>query len=103
MNQYYSIYFDKADEFLGDLDIRDQEKIAVCVKSLTEGDFKSIRTKLLRGKIRELIVKEYRIIFFIYLNSVYFVNAFRKKTNKTPRSEIDHAEKIYKQIINLEI
>ena len=52
-----------------------------------------------REKIKELIVKNYRFIFFIEKHDTYFVRAFIKKTRKAPRREIEAAEKIHKMII----
>ena len=53
-------------------------------------------TKQLRGPIRELIVGHHRITYFTIRHTLYFVRGFRKKTNKTPKTEIDYTEKIYK-------
>lgn len=50
--------------------------------------------------MKELRVKKYRLIFFIHEEIVYFVRIFIKKTDKTPRNEIEMAEKYYKLINN---
>ncbi len=63
---------------------------------MRSGDWSSLYIKALKGPLRELIVKQYRIIFFINTNVLYFIRAFQKKTAKTPPHEIEQAEQIYK-------
>ncbi len=63
------------------------------------GDFTSVHIKSLKGEIKELIIKRYRIIFFIDKNIVYCIAAFVKKSAKTPKRELENAERIYKKII----
>ncbi len=50
----------------------------------------------LRGPVRELIVGHQRLTYFGLDSVLYFVRGFRKKTAKTPKSQIDYAEKVYK-------
>lgn len=64
--------------------------------SLGNGDFRSPYTKKLKGVVRELVVGDYRFVFFIKGSIIYFTSAFRKKTAKTPKKEIELAEKYYK-------
>lgn len=66
------------------------------IEAMQAGDFESVHTKKLRGKIYELIMGSHRFLYFEYKNTLFFTNAFRKKTNKTPKREIDYAEKIFK-------
>jgi len=87
--------FEEVREFIRDLDIKDRAKIAATIKMMEFGDFQSIEIKTLKGQIKELIVRSYRIVFFIIKNRIiYFVSGFRKKTQKTPKNEIDNAQKI---------
>lgn len=58
----------------------------------------TVKTKQLRGPIRELIVGHHRFTYFKVDTTLYFVRGFRKKTNKTPRQEIEYAENIYRQL-----
>lgn len=76
----------------------DQAIVAVQIEYMCLGDFESVRTKQLRGPIRELISGHHRLTYFGLDSMLYFVRGFRKKTAKTPREEIDYAEKIYKML-----
>ena len=58
----------------------------------------SVRTKQLRGPVRELIVGNHRVTYFRLETTLYFVRGFRKKTNKTPRQEIEYAASIFRQL-----
>ena len=84
--------------FLNDLSTSDSAKIFAHIESMKLGHTGVIRVKTLRGKIKELIVKQYRIVFFETDGTIYVINAFKKRSNKTPKRFIDTAEKIYKQI-----
>ena len=86
--------------FISDLSFSDQDKISGAIESLASKRFDSVYIKQLRGDIKELKVKKYRLIFFIHQETVYFLKIFVKKTNKTPKNEIDIAEKHYKLITN---
>ena len=68
------------------------------VEAILEGDLTAISTKKLKERIRELIVGHHRILYFKIENNVYFVRGFRKKSAKTPKKEIEYAEKMYKQL-----
>jgi phage-related protein len=66
------------------------------LEAIASGELDSVSTKKLRGKIYELIVGDHRFTYFQDGNALYFVSGFRKKTNKTPKKEVEHSEKIYK-------
>ncbi|PIQ68997.1 MAG: hypothetical protein COV91_01220 [Candidatus Taylorbacteria bacterium CG11_big_fil_rev_8_21_14_0_20_46_11] len=95
-NLYHTTYHNSVTNFLHQLPQKDCAKIEKNVRVMREGDLLSPRTKTLRGPIKELIVKEYRLLFFIHEHTIYFVRAFRKKSMKTPPKEIEYAERIYK-------
>lgn len=84
--------------FISELSVDDQDKISGAIETLGNKKFDSVYIKQLRGDIKELKVKKYRLIFFIYKEDIYFISIFIKKTNKTPKNEIDTAEKNYKLI-----
>jgi phage-related protein len=84
--------------FRKNLPEQDRVKINGSITAIRYGHYDNIYIKSLRGVIKELIIKRFRFIFFIDKNIVYFVGAFIKKTNKTPKGEIENAEKIYKLI-----
>lgn len=98
--QFQIIYHHSVTDFLRELSSKDRSNIEGDVDVMISGDLRSPRIKNLRGPIRELIVKEYRILFFIHEHIIYFVRAFRKKSKKTPRKEIEYAERVYKLTTN---
>jgi phage-related protein len=59
------------------------------------------RIKHIDGKIWEIKIDRYRVLYFLYENQHYIlVRAFMKKTNKTPKNEIEIAEKRYTDYIS---
>lgn len=77
----------------------DRAKVASAIVAMREGNFQVIETKILKTPIRELKVKEYRFVFFVHGEIIYFIHTFIKQSAKTPKKEIDYAEKIYKKLI----
>jgi len=104
MNEHLfaSIILKKVDEFIDELPGHVIGKIMDDIGAVLEGDYFNIHVKTISGKIKELIVGDYRVVFFLNSNTIYFIHIFLKKTRKTPKKEIEYAEKIYKQIINYE-
>lgn len=97
MKQYRKVQFlSFATEYIGSVPEIDQATIAAHIECMRSGDFESVRTKQLRGPIRELIVGHHRLTYFEFDAGLYFVRGFRKKTAKAPKSEIDYTEKVYK-------
>lgn len=88
-----------AKEYIESLEGSEQGTIRADIETMQSGDFNSVHTKHLRNRIRELIVGGHRITYFQTDNKLYFVRGFRKKSAKTPRKEIEYAEKIYNVII----
>lgn len=87
-------------EYIGSIPETDQAIIAAHVECMQSGDFESVRTKQLRGPVREMIVGHHRLTYFEFGAELYFVRGFRKKTAKAPKSEIDYAESVYKMMKN---
>ena len=83
-----------AKKYLAALPSREHAAALDEITALHAGDI-PVRTKQLRGPIRELIVGYHRFTYFKIASALYFVRGFRKKSRKTPRSEIEYAEKIY--------
>lgn len=102
-NQFNIILLKDIETFIVDLSFDDQDKISGSLEALSDKKFDSIYVKQLKGDIKELRVKKYRLIFFIHKEIIYVVKIFVKKTNKTPKNEIDMAEKNYKLITNQKI
>ena len=97
--KYVVLYLDKVKDEINDLPIALQAKIKVAEEVLAENDTGSLYIKVLRGHIRELIIGEYRLIFFYWAkDKILFVDIFRKKSRKTPFRTIEQAERIYKKL-----
>ena len=73
-------------------------KIYAHLQLFQENHTEGLVIKSLKGKIKELIVKQYRIVFFTISNTGYIVDAFRKQSRKTPKRIIERAEEIYRVI-----
>lgn len=97
MKKFEVEFFDEAIEFIGELPETDKAKILANTK-IMETDFDVVYTKLLRSPVRELVVKKYRLLFFIKGNDIYFVRGFIKKSQKTPVREIERVESVYKMM-----
>lgn len=85
--------------FRKNLSEKDRSKINASILAIRFGEYGSIYVKPLKGVLRELIIKRFRFVFFINKDTIYFISAFIKKTNKTPKIEIENALKIYKIIM----
>ena len=95
---YKAFLMSSVESFLGTLPTTNRGQIKANITLLENGDFQTPYTKKLKGVIRELIIGNYRLIFFIKDNIIYFTSAFRKKSAKTPTKEIKQAEKYYKLV-----
>ena len=91
-------YLEAAKEYIAGLGVAEQGTIDADIKALCSGEFDGVHTKQLRGSIRELIVGHHRLTYFVLGDTFYFIRGFRKKTAKTPKSEIEYAEKVYKML-----
>lgn len=90
-------FFSEALDFIEKIPETDRAKVLANIKMM-ETDFDIVYTKLLKSPVKELIVKKYRLLFFIKKNVIYFVLGFVKKTQKAPVQEIQKAENIYKMM-----
>lgn len=102
-NNFTPLFLESVEDFIRQQNLSDQAKIAAAVTVMGEGNFSILHIKTIKSPIKELIIKQYRIIFFSEKNTLYFIGAFIKKTSKTPKSEIDKAEKIYKMLTQKQI
>lgn len=91
---------DEVKDFINNLPNVLRQKFAIATTALSEGVFDSVYIKQLKGEIKEVRIQKYRLAFFTYRDSIFFVRVFEKKTNKTPRKEIQLAEKYYELITN---
>ena len=74
---------------------RDYLKIVKAVDLLVEFGFNqaSDRVKHIDGKLWELRVDRFRVLYFLHLNGHFvLLRAFMKKTTRTPREEIEIAK-----------
>lgn len=97
--RYQAIFLEGVKSFINNLILSEQGKIAAQIKMMEVGGFESVHIKPLQKPIKELIIGKYRFLFFINKHLIYFIDAFIKKTQKTPRQYIDNAIKIYNKII----
>jgi len=88
--------FEKAETFI--LNLPEKEKAVVFANiAMMKTSFSGVNTRLLGRPIKELKIKNVRILFFIDKNKIYLVSGFYKKSQKTPKSEIDYALGVYKE------
>lgn len=85
-----------AQQYIDSLAKPEQGAIRADIDAMERGNFNSVYTKTLKGKIRELIVGRHRISYFAIGNVLYLVRGFPKKSAKTPKGEIEYAECVYK-------
>ncbi|MCR4311574.1 MAG: type II toxin-antitoxin system RelE/ParE family toxin, partial [Candidatus Taylorbacteria bacterium] len=91
--RYRTFTLRKTEQFLRTLPAKKEAKLRAEMLIVESGDFQSSYIKTLRGPIKELIVGSYRLIFFISQDhTIYYTSAFRKKSQRTPKQEIDEAE-----------
>ncbi len=93
------VFLESVNKFIEKITPVDKAKILSATTIIVIGNLQSLHIKTLRGPIRELIIKQYRLIFFFKNQTFYFVGAFIKKSRKTPIKEINQAQVIYKQIV----
>lgn len=100
MNRFKILFINEVRDFINTLSEEDRGKINCDTNAMEFGNFDSLYIKTLQTPIKELIIKKYRLIFFVYKNEIWFIGAFIKKTAKTPKSEIKKAKRLYKEIIS---
>ena len=86
------------DDFINKLSDKESGKILAQLEFLKISQTEALIIKSLKGKIRELRIRQYRIVFFKIGTIIYVVDAFKKQSQKTPQGIIKKAEKIYKNI-----
>ena len=85
-------------DFINKLSDKESGKILAQLKFLEINQTEALVIKTLKGKIRELRIKQHRIVFFKIGKIIYVVDAFKKQSQKTPQGIIKKAEKIYKNV-----
>ncbi len=89
---------DKVKVFLDSCSSSDRAKIVAAITVMEAGTIEMVVTRQISGSIRELKVKQYRILYFQHESILYFVGGFTKKSQKTPLREIENAKQIRKII-----
>ena len=85
-------------DFIDALPEEDRANVRAHLESLRLSEKKRLLIKTLKGKIKELIVQQYRIVFVIIGETIFITDVFKKQSQKTPKRIIAHAEKIYQHI-----
>lgn len=91
----------KVDKKIRSLPLDENSRIVRVIELFKEGGFGLNETylKKLSHKVWELRAGKWRLLFGIINNEAIIVNIFQKKTQKTPRREIDLAIKRLTQYI----
>jgi hypothetical protein len=87
-SSFTTLILESVEDFIEGQSLSDKAKIAAAVTVMTKGGKESwhlLHIKTLKSPIKELIVKQYRIIFFSEKNTIYFIGAFVKKQPRPPR------------------
>ena len=88
-----ALFLERAKKYMDGIPATDKGTVLKDIECLVVNETDSIYIKQLRGSIRELIVGHHRITYFKLKNALYFVSGFRKKSAKTPKQEIEYAQK----------
>jgi phage-related protein len=87
-------------EYLDSVPEEQSAKILADLEFLRMNQTEGLTIKPLDGKIRELVVKQHRIVFFEYKGVVYVVDAFKKQSKKTPKRVIERAKGIHRYVVS---
>ncbi len=79
MNKYKVLLLRSVQDFIATLNEEDRGKVKCMGDSMELGNFDSLYIKTLETPIKELIIKNYRFIFFINKNEIYKYNYFKFK------------------------
>lgn len=93
-------------DFIDSQDKRDQTILLTVLENITEDGFnaKGCQFRQLEGKLWEIKVKTpsggYRLLYAtIQADLLFILHAFKKKTQKAPKKELDIARKRLKEIL----
>jgi len=94
-------------EYINKLDKKNKAKVLKYIEFLRlhDGYLDEPYSRHIKGKIRELRIdffgNRHRIFYFAFMRkAIILLHAFRKKTDKTPDSEIKKADTNYQDVIN---
>lgn len=116
MSKFQVIFFQKqngespSEQFINSLDVKMQAKIYMLLQILSENgnNLREPYSKHLDDGIFELRAKVgsdiSRVLYFFYVGQrIIITNGFVKKTQKTPKSEIEKAKEIRKEYLEREV
>ena len=89
---------DEVEIFLRSIPDKERAKALASIAMMQTGDVRVVVTRKINRSIRELKVKQRRILYFQEGDTLYFVGGFTKKSQKTPKREIENAKRIQKLI-----
>ncbi|MCL4405004.1 MAG: type II toxin-antitoxin system RelE/ParE family toxin [Patescibacteria group bacterium] len=92
--------FSEVTGYVEGLPAKDAAKVLAHLNALENGWTEELAIKPLKGKVMELTVGPYRIVYFKHKETIYAVDVFRKKSQKTPPRIIHRAEQIYLAVTN---
>lgn len=96
---------DLIEAYLDKLDLATKDEILIFLKGFKQNSIfrQPPYSKKITKDIFEIRIKvhdHYRILYaFVYKDSIILLNIFKKKTNKTPKKELDLALKRFKQYV----
>jgi phage-related protein len=93
-----NILLDDVYAFLDNIPNEKSGKILKQLKFLEVNDVEGLKIKTLKDKIKELIVDQYRVVFFVKEETVYVIDAFKKQSQKTPHRILERALGIYRKL-----
>jgi len=108
LKNFKTIFLESADEFIGTLDKKTHKKLFQNIRTSEQTNhskfFKKLNKNIWEFKVR-FSNKQIRLLAFWDKKSkentfVIATNGFIKKTQKTPKKEIDRAEQIMNQYLN---
>lgn len=97
------VILDEVAEFVDKLSPDNSAKILAGLRFLELNRTEVLSIKPLKHKIMELVIKQYRVIFFRFDAKIYVVEIFKKQSQKTPQRIIERAERIHRNIGGLKI
>ena|SRR3989344_6126167 len=92
---------DAVGDFIENLPKEDRSKIHASIDVLREDRIEELLIKKLKDKVKEIVVKQFRIIFFQIGSVAYIADVYKKQSKKTPPRIIKRAEKIYKRATSI--
>ena len=97
-NKFRTILLQDIEIFISSLPFDDQDKISGAIEALSDKKFGSVYIRQLKGDIKELKVKKYRLIFFIHEEIVDEIIE-RKNGTKFIKARILTTDNRYKKML----